>query len=105
MYARILKFLTNLLFKRIFRGFLTPRKKREPGHFRPCALCGEGFAAFNKRQRICKKWLCRKIYRARQYQARVDFAKGQRKANMEATQARERETAASIIGPTLESEE
>jgi len=67
MYARILKFLTNLLFKRIFRGFLTPRKKREPALWNSCWICGFGFLAFNKRQKICVRKSCRKVHRANQY--------------------------------------
>ena len=67
MYARILKFLTNLLFKQVFKGFLTPRKKREPNQWTGCIFCKRGFMAFNKRQKICKSVDCRKRHRARQY--------------------------------------
>lgn len=67
MYARILKFLTNLLFKPFSRGFLTPRKKREPNQWTGCIFCDKGFMAFNKRQKICKGMSCRKILRSRQY--------------------------------------
>ncbi|KKK48923.1 hypothetical protein LCGC14_3140250 [marine sediment metagenome] len=69
MWAKALKFLTNLAFKRIFMGFLTPRKKREPNQWRVCAVCSHEFRAFNGRQRVCKKLNCRRIDRARQYQA------------------------------------
>ena len=72
MYARILKFLTNLLFKRIFRGFLTPRKKRKPGLYPKCQICGAYFAAFNKRQRICVFRHCVKTHRAGQYRAGLE---------------------------------
>ncbi|KKK81436.1 hypothetical protein LCGC14_2813440, partial [marine sediment metagenome] len=94
MYARKLKFLTNLLFKPFFKGFLTPRKKRKSGLYPKCQICGSYFTAFNKRQRVCKQKYCIKIDRARQYRARIDFAKAERKGKMEAIQARERETAA-----------
>ena len=67
MYAKILKFLTNLLFKQVFRGFLTPRKKREPNLWQLCVLCHRGFYTFNKRQKICKSVDCRKRHRAMQY--------------------------------------
>ncbi|KKK85365.1 hypothetical protein LCGC14_2774030 [marine sediment metagenome] len=72
MYARILKFLTNLLFKRVFKGFLTPRKKRKPIRQWPCSICGQGFLIFNKRQKICKNVACRKIHRALQYRAGLE---------------------------------
>ncbi|KKN66137.1 hypothetical protein LCGC14_0474270 [marine sediment metagenome] len=73
MYAKILKFLTNLLFKRIFRGFLTPRKTRLPGLTLRCQVCGRDFIAYNKRQRICCGKDCTKVDRARQYRARLVF--------------------------------
>ncbi|KKL20483.1 hypothetical protein LCGC14_2455010 [marine sediment metagenome] len=106
MYARILKFLTNLLFKQVFMGFLTPRKKREPMQWRSCWVCGYGFRAFNKRQHVCVQKSCIKIHRAKQYRARIDFAASQRKAQIEAIQVRDRKEAAIIIAPgELESEE
>ena len=105
MYAKTLKFLTNLLFKQVFMGFLTRRKKREPMQWRSCWICGYGFRAFNKRQRVCRQKLCVKTHRAQQYRARIQLAKAERKGKIEAIQARDRETAAIIIGPTLESEE
>ena len=73
MYARILKFLTNLLFKRIFRGFLTRRKTRVPRLSSLCQVCGWGFDAYNKRQRICRRPICTKVDRARQYRVRLEF--------------------------------
>ncbi len=72
MYARTLKFLANLLFKRIFKGFLTSRKKREPNLWQLCTICGRGLHAFNKRQKICKKVDCRKVHRARQYRTGLE---------------------------------
>ncbi len=69
MYTRILKFLTNLLFKPYFSGFFPGRKKREPMQWRSCWICGYGFRAFNKRQRVCRQKLCVKTYRAQQYRA------------------------------------
>ena len=105
MYARILKFLTNLLFKQVFSGFFPGRKKRKPGGQASCYICYVIFPAFNKRQKVCCASHCVRVHRARQYRARIDFAKAERKGKMEAIQARERETAAIIIGPTLESEE
>ena len=105
MYARILKFLTNLLFKQVFRGCFPGRKKRLPRQTHWCAVCGDGFPAFNKRQRICQRPICIKGDRARQYRARIKFAESLKKANMEAIQTGDRDTAAIIIGPTLESEE
>ena len=97
MYARILKFLTNLLFKQVFRGFLTPRKKRKPSKMNLCGICKHGFMAFNKRQKICKRVDCRKTFRSRQYRDRVDFAASQRKE--------EAKTSALRDPPNLESEE
>ena len=105
MYAKILKFLTNLPFKQVFRGFLTPQKKREPNLRQHCVLCSWGFMAFNKRQKICGRVSCRKKHRAKQYRARIKFAESLRKANMEAIQARDRHSAAIIIGPTGAEEE
>ena len=105
MYARILKFLTNLLFKRVFRGFLTPRKKRKPGRIATCCYCFRSFPAFNKRQHVCGVYWCKRLHRTKQYRTRIEFAASQRKAEMEATQARDRHTAAVIIGPTGEEEE
>ena len=72
MYARILKFLTNLLFKQVFRGFLTPRKKREPNQWTGCIFCDKGFMAFNKRQKMCKGVNCRKTLRSHQYRAGLE---------------------------------
>ena len=72
MRKSILKYLTNLLFKRIFRGFLTPRKKREPNQYLKCQICGSYFAAFNKRQRVCKRKYCIKTDRAKQYRAGLE---------------------------------
>ena len=83
MYARILKFLTNLAFKRIFMGFLTSRKKREPNQWRVCAVCSYEFRAFNGRQRVCKKLNCRRIDRARQYQAMLVQKKLEAKASFD----------------------
>ena len=71
MYARILKFLTNLLFKPFSRGFLTPRKKRKPSLLLMCRVCFIPFMAFNKRQRRCGREHCVKIHRAEQYRARL----------------------------------
>ena len=80
MYARILKFLTNLLFKQVFRGFLTPRKRRKPGVTATCHYCLIRFPAFNKRQHVCGVYWCKRLHRAKQYRARISFADSQRKA-------------------------
>ena len=96
MYARKLKFLTNLLFKRIFMGFLTKRKKRFPMQWRYCWVCGFGFRAFNKRQHVCVQKACVSTHRARQY------CKGLERKRLEARKA----TIATVIdSPDLESEE
>ncbi len=96
MYARILKFLMNLLFKQVFRGFLTKRKKREPMQWRSCWVCGFGFRAFNKRQRVCKKKSCIKVYRANEYRRRLE------RKRLEANKAT---IATAMDSPNLESEE
>ena len=105
MYSRILKFLTNLLFKQVFRGFLTRRnltrrKKREPSLYPKCQICGSYFAAFNKRQRVCKQKYCTKTDRARQYRARVEFNRLRAKEQASQEPSNQR-----FVGPTLESEE
>ena len=87
MYVKTLKFLTNLLFKHIFRGFLTPRKRRLPLLVTRCQICGWRFTAYNKRQRICLSKDCAKVDRARQYRARISFADSQRKAAEIASQS------------------
>ena len=106
MYARILKFLTNLAFKPLFFGFLTSRKKREPMQWRSCWVCGFGFRAFNRRQHVCKKKSCVKIHRANEYRCRLELARLAKKAEMDSIQAKDRAEAAIIIDPhDLESEE
>ncbi len=77
MYARILKFLANLAFKPLFFGFLTSRKKREPMQWGSCCICGYGFLAFNKRQRVCKKKSCIKTDRAAQYRKRLEWKRAE----------------------------
>ena len=90
MYARILKFLTNLLFKRIFMGFLTRRKKREPSLYLRCQGCGSYFTAFNKRQKICAQKYCRKVRRAMQYRAGLERKRLEaRKATIEGAMRRD----------------
>ncbi len=100
MYVKILKYLTNLLFKRIFRGFLTHRKKRKPIRQWPCCICGQGFLIFNKRQKICKSVVCRKRYRALQYRD------GLVRKRLEAKErAKQEPSNQRFADPTLESEE
>ena len=100
MYARILKFLTNLLFKQVFRGFLTPRKERVPRLSSLCQVCGWGFDAYNKRQRICRRPICTKVDRAKQY--RTGLQRKRLEAKERATQEPFNQR---FVGPTLESEE
>ena len=80
MYARILKFLTNLLFKPYFSGFFPGRKKRKPNQMRRCVLCSVNFLAFNKRQKDCPQKACRVKRRKILYRARIRFAESQKKA-------------------------
>ncbi len=96
MYARILKFLTNLLFKQVFMGFLTKRKKREPLQWNICWVCGYGFRAFNKRQYVCVQKSCIKIHRANEYRRRLE------RKRLEANKAT---IATAMDSPDLESEE
>ena len=106
MYARILKFLTNLLFKQVFSGFFPRRKKREPMQWRSCWICGYGFRAFNKRQRVCIQKACVKAHRANQYRTGLERKWLEKKAEMDAIQVKDRAETAIIINPTdLESEE
>ena len=100
MYARILKFLTNLLFKPYFSGFFPRRKKREPMQWRNCWICGYGFRAFNKRQHVCVQKPCVKTYRAAQYRKR-----SQQKRLESREKAKQEPFNQRFIGPTLESEE
>ena len=72
MYVKILKYLTNLLFKPYFSGFFPGRKKRKPGGIATCHVCYLTFASFNKRQKICSRKDCIKVYRARQYRTMLE---------------------------------
>ncbi len=106
MYARTLKFLTNLLFKQVFMGFLTRRKKRKPVRWGVCWVCGYVFRAFNKRQHVCVQKSCIKIHRAQQYRKGLERKRLEKKAEMDAIQAKDRAEAAIIIDShDLESEE
>ena len=100
MYARILKFLTNLLFKPYFSGFFPGRKKRVPALVTKCQVCGWDFTAYNKRQRICRRPFCTKVDRAHQYLARL-----QRKRLEAKERATQEPFNQRFVGPTWESEE